>query len=238
MRTVRAVWAEALALLPHSLKPTANFFYIGGNSILAFKVTALLRKAEPGLGDLDPLLLFKFPVLKEFVEALSQTENSKPEASRIDFAAEIKLPLDFPVGAYSEKTGILITGTTGYLGPLLLMDALKEYSDKTFYCLIRAKSDEEARKRLEATLDAYSLRHHFTGLERVHCIGGDLAKPKFGLDDLIYGNLLESVGRIFHAAAEVSFLKTYEQLRETTVAMTKNILLFAKEGELRGFQGK
>jgi hypothetical protein len=235
MKTVRCIWEEVLGVDPNQLKPTDNFFYNGGNSLLVFQMMEILRKAIPKFSEANPTLLFQFPVLKNFVETLKSGEGLlAPKFTAVDFGTEIQLPADFPQRnlEFKSGTGILITGTTGFLGPFLLMDALKQFDDRDFFCIIRAKSDEAAKNRLDAIFDDYSLRHFLVRPERITCIAGDLTLPKFGLSDALYESLLSKVGIIFHSAAEVSFMKQYEQLKRSTVAMNINMLRFAMEGTI------
>lgn len=235
MKTVRCIWEQTLGLCPSQLKGTDNFFYKGGNSILVFKAMDLLRKMMPECHQLSPMLLFQFPVLQDFVKALEKDgkgETPDSEPNQIDFEQEAQLPTDFPISNADQKespSGILITGATGFLGPFLLMEALKQYTENDVLCIIRAKTDEEAKGRLDAIFDKYSIHSHLIH-ERITCIAGDLTQPKFGLLDSQYELLLTKIGVVFHSAAEVSFMKKYEQLRDSTVAMTRNILRFVLEG--------
>src|SRR5262249_2387807 len=82
------------------------------------------------------------------------------------------------------QTGVL-TGGSGFLGRYLLLDWLKRLRrvDDTVICLVRGKSDEDARRRLEATFDTDPvLRRHFKELagERLRVIAGDKGEPNLG----------------------------------------------------------
>ena len=59
-------------------------------------------------------------------------------------------------GPSAEVRTVLLTGATGFLGRYLALEwlARMELVDGTLICLVRAKSDEEARRRLDKTFDS------------------------------------------------------------------------------------
>ena len=59
-------------------------------------------------------------------------------------------------GPSAEVRTVLLTGATGFLGRYLALEWLQrmELVDGTLICLVRAKSDEEARHRLDKTFDS------------------------------------------------------------------------------------
>ncbi len=59
-------------------------------------------------------------------------------------------------GPSAEVRTVLLTGATGFLGRYLALEWLErmELVDGTLICLVRAKSDEDARRRLDKTFDS------------------------------------------------------------------------------------
>jgi thioester reductase-like protein len=100
---------------------------------------------------------------------------------------------------------IFVTGTTGYLGSYVVAGLFAEHRDKV-NLLVRAKTDQEARERLWA-----SLQLHFEFPEfyeylrsRVRIFRGDLTGDRFGLPDDEYHALVDTTDSIIHCAASLN----------------------------------
>ncbi|MFJ9841392.1 non-ribosomal peptide synthase/polyketide synthase [Kitasatospora sp. NPDC101155] len=76
-RLVAAAWTEVLDTAEAGVED--DFFALGGDSILAVRVTARLRAAF-GCADLSPRLLFTHPVLADLAEALGEPAGTAPAA--------------------------------------------------------------------------------------------------------------------------------------------------------------
>ncbi len=71
------IWQKLLFKKNHPISLLDNFFDLGGNSIDAMKLTRLMQdKAHP---DFPMELIYKHPVLKDFVKALTYLEHPKEE---------------------------------------------------------------------------------------------------------------------------------------------------------------
>jgi amino acid adenylation domain-containing protein/thioester reductase-like protein len=123
------------------------------------------------------------------------------------------------------RTGVLLTGATGFLGSALLSNLLAE-PGRTIHCLVRARDQPHAEERLAAALPDLDPAAH----SRLRAWVGDVASPGLGLTDP--QALAESVSEIIHAAADVSFSRSYEQLRGTNVSGTIHVLEFAAANQL------
>src|SRR5260370_38324290 len=85
---------------------------------------------------------------------------------------------------------IFVTGTTGYLGSYVAAGLFTEHRDK-LNLLVRAKSEEEARERLWASLQLHFEFREFCEYlgSRVRIFRGDLTSQRFGLPDHEYNPL-------------------------------------------------
>lgn len=142
----------------------------------------------------------------------------------VDWAAESTLPADIrPQGAPSPKLErVLVTGATGFLGAFLVRDLLR-VSKAEVYCLVRADSDARAMERLRAALAP--LDAHVAN-PRLRAVPGDVALPRLGMRSEPYRELAGSVDAVFHAAAEVDWMKPYAGLRGANVDGVLEILRF------------
>lgn len=127
---------------------------------------------------------------------------------------------------------VLITGATGFIGIEVLARFL-ERDGRQVYALVRARDDEEAERRLSATLRGFfGAEDPFPG--RVQAIAADIERPGLGLDRMRRDELAEEVTDIVHSAASVSFTLPLERSREINVDGTARMLEFAGLCRQRG----
>jgi len=230
---IREIWAKVIGIPQSCIKPTSNFFFLGGNSMLACRMIRMVSRQFPRT---QISQIYDFPVLTSFISSILTPGNEKIE---IDFEKETQLNLKFQLTpatdtiAPSHKNS-LISGVTGYFGPALLIELLNT-TKQNVVCIIRARSAHEAEKRLMEAVEPYC---HNLFLEkfikgRVKIVAGDLTHASFGLEESDYANLCGRIDMIYHAAAEVNHMKSYAQLKDSTVVMTRNILQFAATGKLK-----
>jgi thioester reductase-like protein len=149
-----------------------------------------------------------------------------------------------PVSRYARAPrvehdeGVLITGTTGFVGMELLSRYL-ERSEQPVYALIRAPHEASAEARLRSALaslygdtDVYA--------DRVVAVPGDIESPGLGLDRSSRRLLSERVTEIVHSAASVSFSLPLEEARQINVSGTRRVLELGQDcllgrGGLRRF---
>ena len=135
----------------------------------------------------------------------------------MSLAAELQLPDDLvaprelPRAAAPERP--LLTGATGFLGAYVLAELLQRTSAEVV-CLVRAATAAEGLERIGANLAAYQLE---VPLERVRVLAGSLEEPQLGLDESAYRRLAEETDSLYHVAANVNFLPTYEKLKPANV---------------------
>ncbi|CAF3525176.1 unnamed protein product [Rotaria sp. Silwood1] len=132
-----------------------------------------------------------------------------------------------------RKTNILVTGCTGFLGPLLISEiSSKTNSNIVIYCLIRASDIEHAQQRLEQDLQKCE-RLSSIDWTRIRCIVGDVSKENLGLTQDLYNELTQQIGLIYHNASIVNLQVPYKALKESNVFGTLNCLEFAVKSNAR-----
>jgi fatty acid CoA ligase FadD9 len=118
----------------------------------------------------------------------------------------------------SEIRTVLLTGATGFLGRYLALEWLERMDlvDGKVICIVRAKSDDEARARLDATFDSGDpkLLAHYRGLaaEHLEVLAGDKGEANLGLDDAAWQRLADTVDLIVDPAALVNHVLPYSEL--------------------------
>jgi thioester reductase-like protein len=127
---------------------------------------------------------------------------------------------------------IFLTGATGFVGMELLARYL-ERTDRVVYALVRGSSDDEAQKRLDATVRrVLPDPEPYSG--RAIAVRGDVMRPGLGMAPRRRAELAEAVGEVVHAAASVSFALPLPESRAINVAGTQNVLDFAELAARRG----
>jgi thioester reductase-like protein len=123
---------------------------------------------------------------------------------------------------------VLLTGATGFLG----MDALARLierggEDDQVAVLIRARDDAGAEQRLREVL-ARLYDEPPAAARRVRAVRGDLLEPGLSLSTGDRQWLIDSVERIVHCAASISFELPLVQAREINVRGVERVLELAR----------
>lgn len=130
-----------------------------------------------------------------------------------------------------NKSGVLVTGASGFLGGYLVKELL-ERSQNYIVCLIRPDEKNTGSVRLMENL--YFLFGKDVvetwPLERIIAAEGDLEKEKFGFSEDVYNMLLERIDSVFHAAAMLWHFGKMEQFLRVNVQGTENLLAFCSTG--------
>jgi thioester reductase-like protein len=105
---------------------------------------------------------------------------------------------------------IFLTGSSGFLGGELLVTLSKRNDISRIFCLIRAKTQEEATTRIAKVLQFHN---DFFDQEKVIAVAGDLLDPDLA-NKLTDNTILKETNLIVHAAANTSFSKIYDNVVE------------------------
>lgn len=136
---------------------------------------------------------------------------------------------------------VLLTGATGFLGRYLALEWLDRMDlvNGKLICLVRARSDEEAQARLDATFDSgdpYLVRHYRElGAGRLEVLAGDKGEADLGLDRVTWQRLADTVDLIVDPAALVNHVLPYSQLFGPNAAGTAELLRLALTGKRKPY---
>ncbi|MER7582397.1 thioester reductase domain-containing protein [Kitasatospora sp. NPDC097691] len=248
------LWAELLGV--ETVGPDADFFALGGTSLLAMEMLARARimfGIDVGRVRTLTRALLREPVLRAFAGALQEARTgaapgtatgARTEPGPGAYAARGEAPVDWfeearltdPVGqswspapSRAEPAEILLTGATGFCGAHLL-HALLATTRARIHCLVRAPDEEHALERLRATQQRF-LRHDLAD-SRVVPLVGDLTEARIGLTDRQFDWMAGNLDAIHHLGGQVNFLYPYHQLRDANVGGTREVVRLA--GHSRG----
>jgi amino acid adenylation domain-containing protein/thioester reductase-like protein len=232
-----ALWARLLRR--DHISGADDFFALGGNSLLAAEMLARTRASFGIPADsVRPLTrcLLRNPTLRGFATAVEDARAGRLTADgdqpEIDFAREARPGLRIrrdgapsrPRPDWRSPGEVLLTGATGFLGAHLLSELLATTNARV-WCLVRARDEGDARRRLTDAAGRYELPAPADG--RVMPLPGDLAEPNLGLSDPQFRDLAHDIDVIYHAGALVNFIYPYQDLRAANVAGTREIIRLA-----------
>jgi amino acid adenylation domain-containing protein/thioester reductase-like protein len=231
-----------------------SFFDLGGDSLSAIRVIAAINTA------LDARLavrtLFDAPSVRSLSQQLGKHASDLRFASVhgreatevhagdltldkfIDATTVTAAPV-LPLPSAEVRT-VLLTGATGFLGRYLALEWLQRMDlvDGALICLVRANSDEDARRRLEKTYDGDpELLAHFQELAADHLqvLAGDKGEPNLGLDDQTWQRLADTVDLIVDPAALVNGVLPYSELFGPNVVGTAELIRLALTTKLKPY---
>jgi fatty acid CoA ligase FadD9 len=260
LETLSRAAGALLGAAATDLRPDAHFNDLGGDSLSALTFANLLQE----IFDIDvPVGVIVSPatdlqVIADYIAAERTSGAKRPTFAAVHGrdATEVHardLTLDkfldtttlaaapaLPPPSAEVQT-VLLTGATGFLGRYLALEWLERMDlvGGKLICLVRAKSNEDARRRLDKTFDSGDpeLLRHYRELAAQHLevIAGDKAEPNLGLDQQTWQRLADTVDLIVDPAAMVNHVLPYSQLFGPNALGTAELIRIALTTKLKPF---
>ena len=122
-----------------------------------------------------------------------------------------------------------VTGVTGNVGSCILRRLLEDSASRA-WVLVRARDDEDARRRLGDLFRLWRLSdtEMSDGLRRVIPVRGDMGLPRFGLDEKTWDELVQHCDYLVHAAGVVRMNLPLEEARRHAVGSARNMMELAE----------
>ncbi len=263
LQTVSRAAAAMLGAASSDLTPDAHFTDLGGDSLSALTFGNLLRE----IFDVDvPVGVIVSPAsdlqaIANYIETERQG-TKRPSFARVHgrdavevHAADLTLDKFLDAATLqaapnlAQPTGevrtVLLTGATGFLGRYLALEWLERMAlvDGTVIALVRAKSDEDARRRLDATFGAGEfqgdprLLEHYRELAAKHLevVAGDKGEANLGLDPQTWQRLADTVDLIVDPAALVNHVLPYSELFGPNALGTAELIRIALTTKIKPY---
>ncbi|WP_156752523.1 amino acid adenylation domain-containing protein, partial [Mycobacterium sp. ACS1612] len=255
---VADIYAHALGIDRVGIED--SFFDLGGDSISAMRVVAAINETFDA--HLSVRTLIAVPSVRGLSMRVSGAAHSADPASDHRFEAvhgrgvtEIHaadLTLDKFIDATTlacaptlpgpspEVRTVLLTGATGFLGRYLTLKWLEqmELVGGTLICLVRASSDEDARRRLIDAFDSDpELLRRFRELADAHLevVAADKGEVNLGLAQHSWRRLAATVDLIVDSAAVVNGVLPYSDLFGPNVVGTAELIRLALTSKLKSY---
>lgn len=258
--TVSRAAAAMLGTSRSDLSPDAHFTDLGGDSLSALTFANLLQEI---FGVEVPVGVIVSPAndlqaLAAYIEAERKPGSKRPTFASVHgrdavevHAADLTLDKFIDADTLAAAAGlpapsdqvrtVLLTGATGFLGRYLALEWLQRMAlvDGKVICLVRAKSDEDARARLDNTFDSGDpkLLAHYQELAAKHLevLAGDKGEADLGLDRATWQRLADTVDVIVDPAALVNHVLPYSQLFGPNALGTAELIRLALTTKIKPY---
>ena len=216
---------------------TNDLFEAGLDSVqvvaLAKHINSYLEGHQSDMQRVSPTTIYAHPSIRALEQALkSPAEIPSPKQARDSFSQRMQgifdkyianppVPSATKEPTQSEKYVVILTGSTGSLGSYLLDRLSASPFVTTIYCLNRGG---DSKKRQTTSHQEKGLPIGFENVTFLRC---DFSRPRFGLDDACYRDLVDKVTHIIHNAWDVNFNRSVDSFDPTHIHGTRQLLDFA-----------
>jgi thioester reductase-like protein len=216
-----------------------SFFERGMDSLQVLQLTRALRRGlyRPDLGIST---VYQNPTVTQLAAAVMQ----KDDTAKNNDDSEIMVPLlstyralvhqvpptKSPARQLPEPVDVILTGSTGALGTMLLQALLSRPEVGHVFCLNRNADGGRAAQAERFAAAKFPIDALEPANDRVTFLHADLARPSLGLDDAAYASLRARAGLLLHNAWPVNFNLALPAFRPQLAGMV-NLFALAAAGQ-------
>jgi hybrid polyketide synthase/nonribosomal peptide synthetase ACE1 len=215
------LWRRALDPVPinmASLGRDADFFLIGGNSVMLVKLQWLIQQRfRVSVSLVDIFASSSLQAMAHILQAAPPTNVNWAEetALSLSVASSFPEPQQHVLIPPDSGVSILLTGATGFLGHTLLKVLLDNPRVSRVYAVAVRPSGRGIGRPL-------------ADCPRLTVFEGDLSQPRFGLQPSVFERLADSSHAIIHCGANRSFWDGYTILQGSNVTPTRTAIALAQ----------
>ncbi|KAJ7698943.1 hypothetical protein B0H17DRAFT_1167813 [Mycena rosella] len=228
-----------------SISPTRDLFEQGFDSlsatILRRRIAAAFRLSKNYTGSvfehISHDIVYRHPILANLANVLvklAADSEHREEFSQIERIAAMVEHYTSPgwnSTNKSESSGrivVLLTGSTGNLGADILARLVMHDQVELVYAFNRpSRKDESLISRHHKRFEQKGLDHGLLDSGKVLFLEGDTVEDQFGLDNLAYNKILNTVTTVIHAAWRLDFNLSLQSF-ESNIHGTRNLIEMAQ----------
>ena len=128
-----------------------------------------------------------------------------------------------PAISANEFRDVLLTGATGFIGRFFLSELLRQRSELTVHCIVRADSVADGHERIRAALQQAEIWDDSFG-PRIEVAIGNIGHTRLGLTTDHFDGLCERIDAVYHLAADINLLSSYLGIRKINTFGVRNVL--------------
>ncbi|KAJ5758973.1 hypothetical protein N7520_006129 [Penicillium odoratum] len=220
--SLRQLWEETIPqdVLSHqSIRSQSDYFHSGGSSMSLVTLQSLIKErldvsvSLHKLFEASTLHAMASLVGKKSTINLEMSVNWEEEIDAMIASSQDTLPGLANQKEPSELRIVVLSGATGFIGKEILRKLLDEDTVQAVHCLAVRRSHDELPEIFSHP--------------KVYLHNGNLGAPNLGLTDSDAVSIFTRADVIIHNGADVSFMKTYQSLKLTNVASTRELAKLA-----------
>ncbi|MGE5473425.1 MAG: thioester reductase domain-containing protein [Ignavibacteriales bacterium] len=229
-KTLAQIWEQILRTKKVGIDD--DFFELGGDSLKAIQLQVSLLKYNWNLTTQD---IYKYRTIRQLSNVIiSMDKNGTENVAEVNDGKSVAVKdINTKIISINKEdmhySNLLLIGATGYLGSHILNELLTS-TRSNIYCLVRAKTNNNARERLKDTLKFYFGNTHASVIDkRVFTVNGDITLEYLGLEQDEYIQLQNKIDATIHAGALVSYYGDYSNFEEINIRGTEKVVKFCQE---------
>ncbi|KAH8174693.1 male sterility protein [Sarocladium implicatum] len=227
---IRVLVAKVLSK-PVEMTDETDFFAVGLDSLQAIRIRSdIIKNIDVGGAKLGQTVVFDHPSVSKlagYLNALSSGEQASKELSIEDEMQELINKYSIiPAPPTEPRSSIVITGVTGSLGAHIVAKMVSDPTIDKIYCLTRAKSDEDASRRIMSSLIQRKVYHGLTLSQRRKLISlsSELSDARLGLSSDTYRQIRQSLRTVIHCAWSVNFNMRLSSFENSNIAGVAHLI--------------
>lgn len=225
-KTVLEVFKELLE--DKNLTVNDNFFENGGDSLIAMNLVAKLNSLGIEITYAD---VFKYntpKLLSSFVE-FKEKSRIYTDISKYDYTQIDKLLSNDEIKEDIKINGVLITGTTGFLGVHILSELIESNIPK-IYCLIRKKNGMLPEERLRKNLEYYFGKKYNEYIrKRIFVVEEDENNVNLPLDIKQFDTINKNIDVVINSAAYVKHFGNKDIFEKVNIEGVNNLIKYCRK---------
>ncbi|WPG97699.1 acetyl-CoA synthetase-like protein [Acrodontium crateriforme] len=212
------------------LKDDTDLFSLGIDSLQATRIrSTILSNIDVGSGKLGQNFVFDFPSIDALAVELVRLRTGQDAVDKLSveecMQAMIEKYSAFEqhevVESSASRENVLVTGATGSLGAHLVAQLCATTGVRKIYCLVRARSDQDAITRV---LESMQDRKVDVDTTKLVVYASQFSEERLGLSAAAYDAILQDLTCVIHCAWSVNFNLGLKSFENDCIKGTKHLI--------------